>query len=307
MNLTFVKKIQAYGIAGGFLVLVILTGVFFGPIAQTQRASNEPLLKGLNPSQVTEVRINDFSLVKEESGSWSVRAQGASFPGEQEKLDNLFKTLGELKIQRTVTQSGDSAGTYGFSSGLTAVVLLDKAGTVLASLDTGSVMDNGRQIYVRQTGSQTIYLTDRLLSTVLNNNYHSWTDLRLFVPAVEEKAVVGIDWKGTLAFGDKEVGPFQYVRQVKDGNETWINGKDQSPVEGMASKLPVLVKLQAQENGLDSQGEFAALPHNLKITVGTAAIEFRIGNKDASSRFPVEVRGRKFWVSEYSLRDLLLQ
>ncbi len=302
----FEQKIKIYGISALTLGVIILLGIFFGPTAQAQRFQNSPLIPGFTISTASQIKIGDFEIKKSQTGDWTVYAQTQDFPAENEKVTNLLKTLEELKVQRIVSTSGENQENYGFSTGLTALVVMDKDGKTLASLDTGSVLENGRQVYVKVGGSTSILVTDRNILSALNKNFNQWTNLNLFVPPMDEKLIIALEWTGDLKLGDKEIKSFRIERKIVEGKETWVSTQEGFKVEDFTARLPQLLKLRAQENGLISQSEFSNLPHSLKITYGTSVRELKLGNPDTQSKVPVEIAGKKLWLSEYAVRDLLL-
>lgn len=303
----FEQRMKYYAGAAGVLVVLVLVGIFWGPQARTQGGAKTPLLPGFSQDRVALIKTGGFELRRTDN-LWTVALGGEEFPGETDKVTALLKTLSELKVERTVSQTGADGDKYGFTAGTTVVVLQDKDKNDLAALEIGSSLDNGRQVYVRSGTSPVILVTDRLLSNQLYQDFNQWTDLKV-LSGVDEKKISQVSWKGSVTFGDQNIDSFTWTLTPKDGQDAWVRQPEGGDPSSLPGKISQLNSTRAQENGRSSD---AAVFENLNLGVvtvsyGTENLSLQVGAPNDRGLYPVQVNKRRLWLSEWALKDLLLQ
>lgn len=304
--MNFETKLKVYGSALGVLTLTALLGLFFNPQANFDRQSKEPLLAGFETDKVAGLDLGNGTTLTREGGAWWVAKDGQKFPGNTDKVPGFLKDLAALTKARTVS-GGDDAASYGLATGFKTLVVQDKDGKPLYSLQIGKATPDERDVYVKFADQKTIYETDRSFARSLELDYNSWTDLRLFRTTLKPEQITQVEFKGLLTVNNKIVQPYTMVRTVLNNQPVWTLAGQNAPIPEGDTLASALANRQVTGYLLPSEVfDPAAAANELILTTDRGQkLTLKIGPKDAQNRFPLSDGERRLYLAEWSLDQLL--
>ena len=307
------KKITVYSAILVVLVLTALGGLFFSQQAMDARASQQPLLPTLAPQEATKLIIDngtpDGKWVITRSGqAWTVTYGTQTYPGNTDRLNSFLKGLNKLTKFRKVADVNNQTklDAYGLAKPRT-VQVLNADGKVLVNLQTGTTDDTGRYDYVRVNGQPQIWLTERNPLTVMELGWNAWTDLSLIPGNLKPDDLIHISLTGTIHTLEKKTySPFDLIKTIKDKKPQWklANGTFPKTAQDYVDGLPgfkvnsYLKDGETYDPSKDTQGV-------LTVQTQTKTYVFHIGMEQKDGRIPASDGTRKFWLSTWSLDQIL--
>lgn len=289
----------------GVLSLTAVLGWAFSQQSVAQRQSQESLLAGFQPSAVRSLEVGSDTLLVKSTG-WTVQLGNASFPGASDRIDTYLKTLEGLKKSRLVTRDGDGKP-FGLDSGFKTLKIAGEGSKVLFELQVGNTNELGDQVYVRLAGQKEIWETDSGFSRSLGQDFNAWADLSLF-PGRKDGDLTRVAFDSRIETADKTVfAPFDLVKSTKDGKSVWENRLTKTSTEAMATwaQLVPSFRFAGFVSAQDGPSTTTSLGTVSLTWSDGSTTTIKIGPPDGQNRYRASDGAREFWLSDWSLGQLL--
>lgn len=288
----------------GVLTLTAVLGWVFNGHATADRQAQAPVLADYQSEAVGALELSTGISLKKTT-HWTLSYQGKEYPASADRVETYLKTLGSLRRERLVT-TGDGQS-LGLATGFKTVKVLGSGGAVLASLEVGGTNDLGDKVYVRLAGQKEIWETDRGFARTLDLDFNTWADLALF-PRKKAADLTRITFDTRLETSDKTVYlPFDLEKSLKDGKTRWENRLTKVSVEAMGTWAESVADFHFAgfASPTDPPASGPAVGTVTAYWADGSQSTVKIGPADPQKRYRCTDGTRDFWVSDWSLGQLL--
>lgn len=148
------------GVAAGLMLVAVM--IRWGGWRENKKP--EKLFR----DQITEFRINDLSLTKNEDGWW-VSWGTMKVPADKEIVENLVKRFEEIELGQTVSENRDRWGELGIGESQT--VILEIGGK---KLEIGKIAADYQGTFVRDDEGRWVYKTAVVLDKTNLTSFDYW-------------------------------------------------------------------------------------------------------------------------------------
>jgi hypothetical protein len=287
------------------LVLTAVLGTVFSQQAVVQRQASEPLLAGFQASAVTGLELGNGVVLKKDK-AWNLTFQGKAYPVSVDRVETYLKTISTNQRERLVTKDGDGAA-FGLDKGFKTLKVLGTGGQVIADLQIGGTSDLGDKTYVRFAGTKEIWQTDRGFSRTLDLDFNTWADLSLY-PGKKSADLTRVTFDSRIETSEKAVyAPFDLVKATKDGKSRWEDRLTKVSTEPMTSWADLVASFRVAAFAGPTEPAPAGSPIGTVTTFwgdGSATV-VKLFAPDAQNRYRATDGTRDFWVTDWSLGQLL--
>lgn len=163
------KQVTVLAVVAGIMVAATL-GLYLQPESGGSTFQpGMPLVQGLNPQAVQAIKINspDGEVILKRSGNGFVIPAKNDYPASRKKINGLLVEVSDMVCAEKITGSADVHEKLGVKKGggkAVAVSFLDESGDRLVGLIKGKRARQGRGVYVRLMGEDTVYSTEKWVS-----------------------------------------------------------------------------------------------------------------------------------------------
>lgn len=298
--MSFSQRLKLYGGLAGLLAAVLVLGIWFSPQALMERARQTPLLEQVPWEEIRSLSWSDLSLNLVD-GVWRVRQGSDDFPADPLKVQNLLQVLKDIKVLQTVANDARQIESLNWvGEGMT----LTRANGETLVWRWGQVRADGRSVFAQKAEGPILAVSSQFLPS-MNQNLHQLSDLRVFRGAFTEAEINSVQLTAPFTLSGTTYAPFKVVHQVVQGQSQWVFDPEGGAADwkGALSRLP---DLRGQENGLVNQSGFDQEAAQFIIETSRGSKVLSLGTPDGSNRIPASFEGRRYWITDWVLRDFLL-
>jgi hypothetical protein len=222
------------------------------------------------------------------AAKWSLTVEGAAIPASDERVDTWLKTLAGATKDRLVGRSVNLAD-FGLDNPRHIVV---KTAAKTTELLVGNPNGDGTSVYVKHSDSAEVWEVNRDFARVLDVGFNHWADLSL-VAGKKGSDLARATYTGKLETSDKTMyAAFDVQKGAGQKFDTWSN---QVATFRFASYF-------APSDATAVDGSSGTL--TLEWGNGTKSV-VSLGQKDAQNNVAATEGGRRFWINEWALGQLL--
>jgi hypothetical protein len=252
----------------GALALTLALGLVFQTIQRTP-PSDHPFIPATWSSQTLDaVVIKGGALhveMKKTAGTWSLVSQGDTLPVRASRVEDLLKSLAELRSLRLAARTAAGWGELKIDD--QAATRIDmQAGKQAISLWFGGQSSDGREQYVREAASPAVYAVKAGVAFWLQQDTAYWLDRRLWPENLKEVDLIGITCQSV------KNGTLKLVKETKNGIDSWTptGGSGSVQKDRLASWVQNLLSIEGDDVlPLDAEKVPATYGLSLNITLAT--------------------------------------
>ncbi|MBN1523350.1 MAG: DUF4340 domain-containing protein [Spirochaetales bacterium] len=197
----FKQKVIIFGSIIGGLILLYIAGLVISNA--TFGATTVALFPELDAGKINLVTITDKNgsiTLKKTGDQWNVVVQGKEFPGDNEEIEQLLKSVTSIKQNRIASQLPDTWTQFEVDPVNAVHTVLSQDENVLIDIYIGKSGSDGISEYVRLNNSDEVIQTaDRIVFT---SRTREWAAKKFIQEQVAINDLEAISIRSTLAFDE---------------------------------------------------------------------------------------------------------
>jgi hypothetical protein len=225
--MTFKKRFLSMVVISGILGVTFSLGFIVQTIQRTPAADHPFIPAGVSSQNLEAVTITSGAQsieMKKSAGAWVLTALDDTLPVRNSRVEDLLKTLAEMRSLRLVAQSATGWADLKIDD-QTATRIDIRAGKQAVSLWFGGQSTDGSEQYVRETDSPAVYAIKAGMAFRLQQDSAYWLDKRLWPEELKTTEVIGVSCRSV------KTGLLKIVKESKNGIVSWLSSGGSASVQ----------------------------------------------------------------------------